>query len=77
MIFEISPTLMIFLIVLAAAIVICLVAFTLYRFLRPKLKRDDKPTDEEIVSEEMNRLLKPIDDDETAKAVNEYKDDEE
>ena len=73
----ISDTLTIFLIVLGVAAVIALVAFSLYRFLRPKMKRDDKPTDDEIVAEEMNRVLKPIDDDETAKAVNEYKDDDE
>ena len=76
MILAISQTLMIFLIVLGAAAAIALISFALYRFLRPKLK-DDKPSDEEIVQEEMNRILKPIDDDETAKAVNEYKDDEE
>lgn len=74
---EINQGLMIFLIVLGAVVVIALVAFSIYRFLRPKMKIDDKPSDEEIVSEEMNRILKPIDDDETAKAVNEYKDDEE
>lgn len=67
----------IFLIVLAAVVVIALVAFSLYRFLRPKMKIDDKPSEQEIVNEEMNRILKPIDDDETARAVNEYKDEEE
>ena len=68
---------LIFLIVLGVAAVIALVAFGIYMYLRPKLKRDDKPTEEQVLQEEMNRLLKPIDDEETAKAVEDYKDDEE
>lgn len=68
---------MIFLIVLGAALAIALVAFLIYRFLRPKLKKDDKPSEEQIIEEEMNRYLKPIEDEETAKAVEEYKDEEE
>ena len=67
----------IFLIVLGVAAVIALVAFGSYMYLRPKLKRDDKPTEEQVLQEEMNRLLKPIDDEKTAKEVEEYKDDEE
>ena len=50
-------------------------AYILYRVLRPRLK-DEKPSEEELVEEEMNRILKPIEDDETAKAVSEYKDEE-
>ena len=68
---------MIFLIVLGAALAIALVAFLIYRFLRPKLKKDDKPSEEQMIEEEMNRYLKPIEDEETAKAVEEYKDEEE
>lgn len=56
---------------------IALFAFLLYRFLRPKMKIDDKPGEQDIVNEEMNRVLRPIEDDDTAKAVNEYKDDDE
>lgn len=67
----------VFLIVLGAVVLIALVAFGIYRSIRPKLRIDDKPSEEEIVHEEINRLLKPIDDDETAKAVNDYKDDNE
>lgn len=66
----------IFLIVIGAAFVIGLIAFLIYLYLKPKLKKDDKPTDEQIVEEEMNRVLKPIEDDETAKAVEQYKDEE-
>ena len=67
----------IFLIVLGAAAAIGLVAFLIYLYLKPKLKKDDKPTDEQIVREEMDRILKPIDDEETARAVEQYKDEEE
>ncbi len=69
--------LIIFLIVLGAAILIALIAFLLYLYLRPKLKKDDKPTEEQVLQEEMNRLLEPVEDEETAKAIEEYKDDEE
>ena len=67
----------IFLIVLGVAVLIGLIAFLIYLYLRPKLKKDDKPSEEQVLQEEMNRLLKPIDDEETAKAVEQYKDDEE
>lgn len=67
----------IFLIVLGAVILIAGVAFGIYISIRPKLKINDKPSDEEIVNEEMNRVLKPIEDDETAKAVSEYKEEDE
>ena len=67
----------VFLIVLGAAVGIGLVAFLIYLYLKPKLKKDDKPTEEQIVREEMDRILKPIEDEETAKAVEQYKDEEE
>lgn len=67
----------IFLIILGVAIGIGLVAFLIYLYLKPKLKKDDKPTEEQIVREEMDRLLKPIDDEETARAVEQYKDEDE
>ena len=67
----------IFLIILGVAIGIGLVAFLIYLYLKPKLKKDDKPSEEQIVREEMERILKPIEDEETAKAVEEYKDEEE
>ncbi len=77
MILAIDSGILIFLIVLGAAIGIGLVAFLIYLYLKPKLKKDDKPTEEQIVREEMERLLKPIDDEETAKAVEQYKDEDE
>lgn len=66
----------IFLIILGAAAIIALIAFLIYLYLKPKLKKDDKPTEEQIVREEMERVLKPIDD-ETAKAIEQYKDEDE
>ena len=72
-----SEGLITFLIVLAVVVVIALVTFLLYLYLKPRLKRDDKPSDEQILDEEMKRVLQPIDDEETAKAVEQYKDEEE
>lgn len=73
----ISPELLAFLIVLGSVVLIAVIAFLIYLYLRPKLKHDDKPSEEEVLHEELDRVLKPIDDEETAKAVEEYKDDEE
>lgn len=66
-----------FLIVLGVVVVIALVTFLLYLYLKPRLKRDDKPSEDQILDEEMKRVLQPIDDEETAKAVEQYKDEEE
>ena len=77
MILEINQGLMVFLIVLGVAAFLAIVAFLIRLYIRPKLKIDDKPTEEQIAEEEMNRILKPIDDDQTAEAVQEYKDEEE
>ena len=69
----------IFLIILGTVAAVALSAFLIYFLaLRPKLKKeDDKPTEEQILREEMDRVLKPIDDEETAKAVEQYKDEDE
>lgn len=66
-----------FLIVLGVVVVIALVTFLLYLYLKPRLKRDDKPSEDQILDEEMKRVLQPIDDEETAKAVEQYKDEDE
>ena len=76
MILEVNTNLLVFLIVLGAAAAIGIVAFLIYLYLKPKLKKDDKPSEEQIVKVEINRVLKPIEDDETAKAVEDYKDEE-
>ena len=72
-----SEGIIIFLIILGVVVAIALVAFLIYLYLRPRLKKDDKPTEEQIVREEMDRLLKPIEDEETARAVEQYKDEDE
>ena len=76
MLLEINPGI-IFLIVLGVVAVIAVFAFLLYLYLRPRLKKDDKPTEEQIVTEEMNRILQPVEDEKVAKEINEYKDEEE
>ncbi|MCR4912127.1 MAG: hypothetical protein K5925_06420 [Bacilli bacterium] len=69
--------LMIFLIVLGVAAFLAIVAFLIRLYIRPKLKIDNKPTEEQIVEEEMNRILKPVDDEKTAEEIEDYKDEEE
>lgn len=64
-------------IIVGVVAVIGLVAFIIYRFAHPKLKTDDKPEESQILDEELNRILKPIDDDEIAKKVNDYEDKDE
>ena len=69
---------LIIVIILAVMGTIAVAAFIIYRLLHPKLKQD-KPTEEDkqhFVEEELNRYLKPIEDEETAKQISEYKDDE-
>jgi len=64
----------ILLIIIGIFAAICIIAFIVYRFLRPKLKKDnEKPTEAQARQESLDRLLQPIDDEETAKAVSEYK----
>lgn len=62
--------------VLGSAIVIALIAYVIYRYTHPKLK-EEKPDEKEILQEEMDRLLKPIEDDDVAKKVEEYKEEDE
>jgi flagellar biosynthesis/type III secretory pathway M-ring protein FliF/YscJ len=61
--------------VIAAAGLIALVAFIIYRVLRPRLK-EEKPSDEQILQDEMNRVLQDVEDPETAKQISDYKQDE-
>ena len=70
------PTsLLTFIIIISIAVVIAIVAFVIYRILMPKLK-EEKPSEEDILNEEMTRVLQPIDDPDTAKQVSEYKNEE-
>ena len=71
----------IFLIVLGFFAVVAVVAFVIYRLLRPKLKEkeEDKPTEQDYAKEELDRILQPVEDEEVSKEIQEYKqnDDEE
>ena len=66
---------LVFVIILAVSAVVALVAFLLYRLLRPRL-REEKPSDEEILKDEMSRVLQDVEDEEVAKQISDYKDDE-
>ena len=61
--------------VIGVTAAIAVVAFIIYRILRPKLK-EDKPSDEEILQDEMKRVLQDVEDEEVAKQISDYKDDE-
>ena len=65
----------VFLIILGVTAVVALVAFILYRILRPRLK-EDKPSEDEILQDEMNRVLQDVEDEDVAKQISDYKDDE-
>ena len=67
--------LLIFLIILAVTGVIALVAFIIYRTLRPRHK-EEKPSEEEILEDEMKRVLQDVEDETVAKQISDYKDDE-
>ena len=67
--------LIVFIVIIAATAVVALLAFILYRILRPRLK-EDKPSDEQILEDEMKRVLQDVEDEEVAKQISDYKDDE-
>lgn len=65
----------ILLIIIGVFGLIALLAYIIHRVLNPKLK-EDKPDEEQFVQEELDRVLQPIEDEETANAVNSYVDKE-
>ena len=67
--------LVVFLSIIGAAAVVGLIAYILYRVLRPRLK-EEKPSDEQILEDEMKRVLQDVEDEEVAKQISNYKDDE-
>ena len=67
---------LILIVVISVTAIIALLAFIIYRFLRPRLK-EDKPTEEEILKDEMSRVLQDVDDEEAAKQISSYKEDDE
>ena len=66
---------LILIIILGVAGAISLLAFIIYRVLRPRLK-EEKPSEEQILQDEMNRVLQDVEDPETAKQISDYKQDE-
>ncbi len=65
----------IFLIVLGFFAVVAILAFVIYRLLRPKLKEkeEDKPTEKDYAKEELDRILEPVEDEQVSKEIQEYK----
>ena len=72
----IPKELLIFIIVVAGVGIIGVIAFIIYSVLRPKLK-DDKPSEEEILQDELNRVLQDVEDEKTAEQIKNYKEDDE
>lgn len=71
------PTWAIFLIVVGFFALIAIVAYIIHRILRPRLKDEEKKdNEEEIVQEELNRILQPVEDEKVAKEIQDYKEDE-
>ena len=66
---------LILIIVISVTAIIALLAFILYRVLRPRLK-EEKPSEEEILEDEMKRVLQDVEDEEVAQQINSYKDDD-
>ena len=62
--------------IIVAAAIIAIIAFIIHRVMHPKLK-SERPSEDEIVKEELDRVLQPVDDEETAKKISEYHEDEE
>ena len=67
--------LIVFIVIIGATAIVALLAFILYRILRPRL-REDKPSDEEILEDEMKRVLQDVEDEDVARQINNYSDDE-
>lgn len=68
----------ILLIIIVIAGVIGLVSYLIYCFLslRLKDKNDDKPTEDEVVDQELKRILMPVEDEKIAKEIENYDEDE-
>lgn len=73
-----ANSMVVFLIILGVFAAVAIIAFIIYRVLHPKLKEDpNKPKNEDIVKEEIKRVLVDVDDEEAAKAISEYKEKDE
>ena len=70
----IEQPIIILLIVVGAFALIAIVAFVIYRLLRPKLKqKEDKPTEADYAKEELDRVLQPVEDEKVSKEIQDYK----
>lgn len=71
----------ILLIVIGAFALIAIVAYVIYRLLRPKFKDESKEqkTEQDYAQEELDRILQPVEDEHLAKEISDYcqNDDEE
>ncbi len=65
----------ILLIVVGAFAVIAILAFIIYRLLRPRLKDENKEqkTEQDYAKEELDRILQPVEDEEVAKEISGYR----
>ena len=63
-------------IVIAVAGGIALVAYLIYRFTHPKIKQEEQVDERKAAEEELERILQPIEDEEIAKEVANYVDEE-
>lgn len=77
MIYDITNSLVTFAIVIGSIAVIGVVAFVIYRATHPKLKDEEEKTEKDYAKEELDRILQPVDDEETAKQISEFKDEDE
>lgn len=69
---ELAPILVLG-IILAIAAVIALVAFSIYKFLNPKLKKDEDTVSEaDAVKEELDRVLEDVTDTDVAESIANY-----
>lgn len=65
------------LIIIGTAAVIGLISFVIFRFTHPKLKEENKKSEQDLAKEALDRVLQPIEDEKTAKEVSEYKESDE
>lgn len=70
-----KDNIIIFAIVIGAFAAIAIVAFVIYRLLRPKLKDENKEqkTEKDYAQEELDRILQPVEDESVAKEIQDYR----
>ncbi len=72
--FENNPWIWIFIILVGAAL-IGVIAFLIHKILL-KNSKEEKPTEEQIAEENLNSILEPVEDEETKKEFEKFKDEE-